>query len=79
MPDLRLHDAAVDLQQLPSRLIIHDAAIDLVAAPVVKELRMHEAGVTFGPPPIGQGGWFVRVGGNWVKHTVSARVVGEWQ
>lgn len=78
MSELRLHDAGVQVTEIPPQLRLHDAGVTVLPEPTARELRIHQCGLTIGIPPVGDGGWYVRVNGQWVKHRMYVRLNGQW-
>lgn len=79
--ELRVHDMGVRLgAPAPpgTEFRVHGAGVSVTTTPPLKALLIHGAGVTVGPLPRTVGAWWVRVGGQWVRHRAWVRVGGKW-
>lgn len=78
MAGLRIHEARVDHPPAVPALRIHEAWVESTPEQETPTLRIHDAGVTLGQPPVGPGAVWVRVNGEWKKHIRWLRVNGKW-
>jgi len=67
MTEMRLHGVA--LHAGPPEFRIHGISLTASQVEVPNEFRIHAMALTSSTvPPISDGGWWVRINGEWVEH-----------